>query len=84
MRLLKLQNNNKEIRKLSSEKLPDGREDIEEVLYYQSLLYVSKVIYIKLISRYYDNPLADHFGIKKTNLKADSQEVLWANAQKRC
>ncbi len=65
MRLPKLQDNNKEAMKLRSEGPPKGRENIEQVLYYQSLPYVPKVIWSELISRHYDNPLADHFGIEK-------------------
>ena len=35
------------------------------MLHYQGFPYVLKVIYLKLISRYYDNLLVSHFGIKK-------------------
>lgn len=41
-------------------------EDINEMLYFQYLLYVPKIINIDLISRHHDNPLAGHLGIKKT------------------
>ena len=36
------------------------------MLHYQGLPYVPKVIRSELINRHYDNPLAGHFGIKKT------------------
>ncbi len=66
MRLPGLQDDEKEAMKLSSERLSEGWEDIERVLYYQGLPYVLKVICSELISRHHNNPLAGHFGIKKT------------------
>ena len=66
MRLFKLQNNNKKVKKLKSEKLLEGWEDIEEVLYYLSLLYILKVIYSELINRHHNNLLIGHFRIEKT------------------
>lgn len=66
MRLLKLQNNDKKARKLRSEKLSEDWKDTEKVIYYQSLLYISKVICFKLINKYYDNPLIGYFRIEKT------------------
>ncbi len=62
-----LQDEDKEAKKLRSEQvLPEGLEDIEQVLHHQGLPYVLKVIYLELISRHHDDPLAGHFGIKKT------------------
>ncbi len=66
MRLLELQDNDKEAMKLRSEGLSENWEDIKQVLHYQGLPYVPKVIRLELISRHHDNPLADHFGIEKT------------------
>ncbi len=66
MRLPKLQDEDKEAIKLRSEGLPEGWEDIEQVLHYQGLPYVPKVIRSELISRHHDDPLAGHFGIEKT------------------
>ncbi len=66
MRLPELQDDDKEAMKLRSEGLSEGWEDIEQVLHYQGLPYVPKVIRSELISRHYDDPLADHFGIEKT------------------
>ncbi len=66
MRLSKLQDENKEVKKLMSEQvLPEGWKDIKQVLYYESLPYVPKVICSEQISRYHDNLLAGHFGIEK-------------------
>lgn len=66
MRLLELQDDDKEVRKLRSEKLLEGWEDIKELLYYQGCSYVSKVVHSELISRYHNNLLAGLFGIEKT------------------
>ena len=67
MRHPELQNNNKEAKELRSEQvLSKDWEDIKQVLYYQGLPYVPKVIRLKLISRHYDNLLAGYFGIEKT------------------
>ena len=61
----KLQDNIKKTKKLRSKRLPKGWKDIEEVLYYQDLPYVLKVIHLELISRHHNNLLANHFGIEK-------------------
>ncbi len=66
MRLPELQDDNKEAKKLRSEGLLKDCEDIKQMLYYQDLLYVSKVICSELISRYYNDPLTGYFGIEKT------------------
>ncbi len=66
MRLSELQDDDKNAKKLSSEGLPEGWENIEQVLYYQGLPYIPKVICSKLISRHHNDPLAGHFDIKKT------------------
>ena len=67
MRILKLQDDDKENKKLRSEPvLPEGWGNIEQVFYYQGISYVLKVICSELISRHHDNPLASYFGIKKT------------------
>ncbi len=65
IRLLELQDDNKEAKKLRLEGLSEGCEDMEDVLYYQGLPYVPKVICFKLISRHHDNSLIGHFGIEK-------------------
>ncbi len=66
IRLPELQDDDKEVIKLRSEWLSESWEDIEQVLHYQSLPYIPKVIRSELISRHHDNPLAGHFGIEKT------------------
>ncbi len=62
--------------KLRSEGLPEGSEDIEQVLHYQGLPYVPKVIHSELISRYHDDPLTGHFGIEKTR-KLIARKYYW-------
>ncbi len=66
MRLPKLQDDDKEAMKLRSEGLPEGWKDIKQVLHYQGLSYVPKVICSELINRHHDNLLAGYFGIEKT------------------
>ena len=66
MRLLELENTDKEAKKLSSKKLPESWENIEEIFYYQSLLYFLKVIWSELINKHHNNLLTSYFGIKKT------------------
>ncbi len=67
MKLSELQDDDKEAKKLRSEQvLPESWEDIKQVLHYQGLPYVPKVIRSELISRYHNDLLAGHFGIEKT------------------
>ena len=67
IRLPELQDNDKEAKKVRSKQiLPEGWEDIKQVLYYQGLLYVPKVIRSELISRHHNDLFAGHFGIEKT------------------
>ncbi len=66
MRLPELQDNDKEVMKLRSKRLLKGWEDIKQVLHYQDFLYVPKIILSELINRHHNDPLAGHFGIKKT------------------
>ncbi len=81
MRLPELQDDNKEAMKLRSEGLSEGWEDIEQVLFYQSLLYVRKVICSELISRYHDNLLSSHFGIEKT-CELIAKKYYWPTLQR--
>ncbi len=76
MRLSKLQDDNKESMKLRLEDLLEVWEDIQHVLHYQSLQYISKVIRSELISRHHNDPLADHFGIEKTR-KFITRKYYW-------
>ena len=81
MRLLELQDDDKEAKKLRLEQvLLKGGEDIEQMLYYQDLLYIPKVIRSELISRHYNDPLAGHFGIEKTR-KLIARKYYWPTLQ---
>ncbi len=66
IKLLELQDDDKEAMKWRLEGLLKGWEDIKQVLYYQGLLYVPKVIRSELISRHHDDPHVGHFDIEKT------------------
>ncbi len=67
MRLLELQDDDKKAKKLRSEQiLLEGWEDIKQMLHYQDLLYILKVIHSELISRHHNNFFTGHFGIEKT------------------
>ena len=76
MRLSELQDNDKKAMKLRLEGLLESWENIEQVLYYQGLPYVLKVICSKLINRHHDNPLVGHFGIEKT-CKLVAKKYYW-------
>ncbi len=65
IKLLKLQNNDKNVKKFSVERLLEGWKSIEKVLDYQGLSYIPKIIGFELINKYQDNLLAGHFGIEK-------------------
>ncbi len=66
MKLPELQDDDKEAKKMRSKGLSEDWKDIEQVLYYQNLLYIPKVICSELINRYHDNPLIGYFSIEKT------------------
>ena len=65
LRLQELQEKDAKAQKIRTEKRKSW-EEIDGLLHHQSLPYVPELIRTKLISRYYDNLLAGHFGIKKT------------------
>ncbi len=66
MRLPELQDDNKKVKKLRSEELPERWKDIKNMFYYLSLPYVLTVIYSELISRHLNDPLVSYFGIEMT------------------
>ncbi len=76
MRLPELQDDDKEAMKLRSEGLPEGWENIEQVLHYQGLPYVPKVIRSELISRHHNDPLAGQVGIEKSR-KLIARKYYW-------
>ena len=65
LRLVELQAENDQARKIRAEKLGRNWEDSDEILFHQSLPYISEIIKTELISRYYNDQLAGYFGIKK-------------------
>ena len=66
LRLVELQAEDGQTRKIRAEKLGGNCEDSDRILYHQGLPYVSEIIKTELISRYHDVPLVGHFGIEKT------------------
>ena len=54
----------------------EGYEEVDGVLHHQGLPFVPKAIRTKLISRHHDDPLAGHFGIKKTR-ELLAQKYFW-------
>ena len=67
LRLSELQENDEEAKLLrSSASLPEGWEDVEGVLQFQGLPYISEIIRSEVLSRHHNDPLAGHFGIHKT------------------
>ena len=65
LKLQELQQANCKAKELMQQKA-DSYEEIDEILHHQGLPFVLKAIWTKLISHYYDNPLAGYFDIKKT------------------
>ena len=66
LKLVKLQAEDGQARKIRAEKLGRNWEDSDRILHHQSLSYVPEIIKTELISRHHDDPLAGHFGIEKT------------------
>ena len=67
LRLLEVQELNDKMQRIKATKeLWDGYKEVDRVLHHQGLPLGSEIIWTKLISWHYDNPLARHFGIDKT------------------
>ena len=81
MRFSELENNNKEAKKLSLKRLLEGWKNIKEMIYYQDLLYILKVICSELISRHHNNLFIGYFGIKKMQ-KLIVRKYYWPILQK--
>ena len=65
LRLVELQAEDDQTRKIRAEKLGGNLEYSNKILHYQGFPYISKIIKNKLISKHHDNPLVGHFGIEK-------------------
>ena len=66
LRLVELQAEDGQVRKIRAEKLGGNWEDSNRILHRQGLPYFPEIIKTELISRHHDNPLAGYFGIEKT------------------
>ena len=67
LRLTEPQAHDQQIKEIRSKgTMKEGWEEVEEVLYFQGLLYVPEIIRTELINRHDNNPLAGYFGIEKT------------------
>ena len=66
LRLVELQAEDSQRRKIRAEKLGGNWEDSDRILHHQGLFYISEIIRTELISKQHDDPLAGHFGIEKT------------------
>ena len=75
LKLYKLQAKDKQAQKTRTEYLK-GCDNIDDVLHHQSLPYIPEIIQTKLISKYHNNLLAGHFGIKKTH-ELVAQKYYW-------
>ena len=64
LKLEELQKTDPKAQKLRSK---NGYQKVNGMIHHQDLPFVPKALQIELISRYYGNPLAGHFGIKKTH-----------------
>ena len=66
LRLVELQAEDSQVRKIKAEKLGGNWKDSNRILHHQGLPYIPEIIRTELISRHHDNPLAGYFGIEKT------------------
>ena len=76
-KLQELQETDSKATKLRSK---EGYKEVEEVLHHKSLFFVPDSIWTKLMSRHHNNPLASHFGIKKT-YDLLTQKCVWLSLQ---
>ena len=65
-RLVELQVEDNQIRKIRVKKLDRNKKDSNKILNYQGLFYIFEIIRTNLISKYYNDPLVSYFKIEKT------------------
>ena len=65
--LAKLYEWDNKVQKIRVERLKNGYEEIDRVLYHQRLPFIPEVIQTKLISQHHNDFLAGYFGVNKTN-----------------
>ena len=66
LRLVELQAEDSQARKIRAEKLGGNWEDSNGILHHQGLPYIPEIIRTELISRHHNDPLVGYFGIEKT------------------
>ena len=82
LKLLELQELNKKVQKTRTAKeLQEGYKEVDKVLHYQGLPFVSEIIQTELISQYHNNPLSKDFSINKTR-KLISRKYYWSSLTK--
>ena len=81
LRLLELQDNNKEAKVLRAGGLLEDWEEVEGVLQYRKLPYVPEIIRSEVISRHHNNLLVRHFGIDKTR-ELVCQKYYWPSQRR--
>ena len=77
---MELQESDKEAWRIKAEGLNEYKE-LDGVLYYQGLPFVSEAIQTEIISRHHNDPPAEHFGINKTK-DFIGQKYYWPSLQK--
>ena len=75
LKLQELQETNSKAQELRQQKA-NGYKEIDNIIHHQGLQFVPKAIETELISRYHNDPLAEHFGIKKT-CKLWAEKYYW-------
>ena len=66
LRLVELQVEDSQARKIKAEKLGENWQNSDKILHNQGLPYIPEIIKTELISKYNHNLLVSHFGIEKT------------------
>ena len=66
LRLPELQVEDQVAREIREKGLKESWEEIDGVVHREGLPYLPEIIRIEIINRHHDDPLAGHFGVKKT------------------
>lgn len=80
LQLQELQQNNDFAQKARADRLKEGWEESDGVLYHQCLPYILKIIRTELINKCHNDPLAGHFGIERTQ-ELITQKYFWLSFQ---
>ena len=81
LRLAKQQKLNAKAQKIRVKRFKKGWENVDEVLHYQELPFISEIIWIKFISRHHNNLLVEYLGIDKTR-EFISWKYYWPSLRK--